>query len=780
MQLTNVDAPQTAGALINPSPNHQPRKASTAPLVLFLLLMLASDFLIFPLIANSFRAPSGASIVAGYSLVLGQVYFVLTIGGLLSRVWIKGIAWATFYTAAAFGALSFGALNLGYTWWQFEVKDFLVVSWGLFCIPALIMLGTVPLHICRALWGWHLARPTDDAGVNSERRWQIEDLFLVTAAVASLLYICRLPTTAWEVNSAVAIPVLTTIGAALFGIGLVVVLPTIILAFRIERSLLRASFILLYHVCVPGIVLIAIAVVPALSQANLDSEVVIASLSVGLLSGIVNVIGCAALRKSGFELKRIARRQVTVSDGVSGKDTAIESSSFTSLRSALPPSSPSPFDEAAVEVQAPAANHSHRHWSIATLLLAILSSLLSLGISAWRTRIDEQNLALSKRLSSSGGSIAIVNRDVFSVTSGKEAGNETIKELAQHRKLTSLSLAHSQFTDEGITALRAFPELRWLDLSHTALTDEGLLQLRQLPINGLSVANTRVTAKGLRAFLLNTEIYELDASGLGLVDDDISMFQSIGKLRLRDNKLTDLGLASLKLYAPSGVISALDVSGNDIDGSGLVGMDVNHLVLERMPITDQSLVAIIGTSPTDKSFEFSETELTDASLLQLAKFTTIPCLKLGSGSITEAGLANSPPVNVQSLALTSSQFTGVCFKNWPAKLSVLDMSHSGVNDKTIRYVSNVTCHKLILAHTAITDEGLKSVAMSSAFEIDLTGTQITAAALGETRFQNVHTLRLGFHQFTPEEMQKLKARLPVTVELGREMHRGWWLKLSNP
>ena len=62
----------------------------------------------------------------------------------------------------------------------------------LFC---LLLGGSTPLLICRSAFGWKLIRAN---ARSSQSRFSVEDLILTTAAIASVLFMCRVPQIATE------------------------------------------------------------------------------------------------------------------------------------------------------------------------------------------------------------------------------------------------------------------------------------------------------------------------------------------------------------------------------------------------------------------------------------------------------------------------------------------------------------------------------------------------------------------------------------------------------
>lgn len=65
------------------------------------------------------------------------------------------------------------------------------------------------------------------------------------------------------------------------------------------------------------------------------------------------------------------------------------------------------------------------------------------------------------------------------------------------RSLQRLDMSGSNVSDREIAAIVKLPNLQWLDLSNTQVTDACLLHLATSDLNGVNLANTNITARGL-------------------------------------------------------------------------------------------------------------------------------------------------------------------------------------------------------------------------------------------------------------------------------------------
>jgi hypothetical protein len=102
-------------------------------------------------------------------------------------------------------------------------------------------------------------------------------------------------------------------------------------------------------------------------------------------------------------------------------------------------------------------------------------------------------------------------------TEVSDAGLIHLKEMT---KLTQLGLYGTRVSDAGLVHLKGLTNLAWLDLRDTRVSDAGLRSLVNLPVTGIDLHNSRVSARGFaslrRAFPLAHIIGEAKPS---LVED---------------------------------------------------------------------------------------------------------------------------------------------------------------------------------------------------------------------------------------------------------------------
>ena len=85
---------------------------------------------------------------------------------------------------------------------------------------------------------------------------------------------------------------------------------------------------------------------------------------------------------------------------------------------------------------------------------------------------------------------------------GKPLDDAAVAELPIDEQITSINLAYTQVTDEGLKQLARAPNLERVDVSGTKITDAGLEILKQLPaLKHAEIHGTRVSREGHAAMV---------------------------------------------------------------------------------------------------------------------------------------------------------------------------------------------------------------------------------------------------------------------------------------
>lgn len=741
-------------------------KTSWTPLVVYLVVLAIANYACMPVMQwlESARLSVPILYACAFGLVIGELLFVVILGGLWSRYWLAGILFATFL--ATVGAACFYA-------GQWAHRTSMIFGegglWIVFLFPTVFLGAGIPFFAGRFWGGWYLTRESRETRVGSD----LEAMFLAMTVVAAILFLGRVPQVAWELPSATYWASVFTSILSLSILSAFTVFPLTLLTFRIQnvwrRLLVQGGFILL--------VMVAFAVfflVVAFSSANGAAPPVDIFLYLVAYAGTSTIpllIGLWVLQWTGVRLANF-------STGKRDKPT----SPLTT--EALAASS----DDALIKI---ATNKRRtRYLAISVFGLACIASICVGRIESWRRSTDDRQAELHEKLQSVQGSLSVRNREVVEVKLGRGATDNDLREFLDHKHLETLNLAHSGITDAAVAELSSLISVQKLDLSNTQVTGASIEQLVKMPsLRELSIAGTAMNAEDVLQMVNNmSQLARLDISAMDLTAAELERIASRygGSIGLRGYGLTDGELRPiLKVYAevqnpivlPNTTMPAgtgflsyagrrVDLSDNPIDGTCLrnVTVPLAELRLDNTALTDASFGPVVKGLSAGR-LSLSNTQLTDAILPVLGASIHLQALELGDGKITERGLANGDLRNLRQLALKSRQFDGSCFKDWQPNLYELDMSGSGLNDDTIVYLKKLNgVTQLSLANTELTDASLPILGqLGIPFHLDISDTKITAQGLMRGDLNLFATVRVAFGQYTPAEIRMLKPRMNLVV-----------------
>ena len=737
------------------------------PLGWFIIACWILDWFLMRITTEILQSVLG-SLAQGFAIgvCLGQACFISLLGGLCGRCWLKGITIATLLMMVGYVLIFVGLFMVRSVSISFEPSN---PIWAAFLLPMFSVYLSAPILLGRQWMGWRLTRlPTE----TPRAPFGIEELFLITAALASLLSLSRLPQVAWEVSGVDVFR-----GCAMFGgffclASALVVVPSIYIVFRnTGHRLLWLRIFAFYSIAILFGVIVVSAITEFATVGNSQSNWKLGFI-IAITASTIATLGIVALLASGFRIARYVQN--------SEMDALTETEANRALDRAL-----------------------HRRWVLALFLIAICSNMGVSYMVYLRQTTDESHLKVFNRLLSDGGSIAlkgrniielklgtsatdasIKDRNMFELNSRYSAAGESLYEYRQMSQIESLGLSETKVTDAVLPKLRQFKRLKSIDLSHTQITDDGFRELQKFNnLEHLSLAGSRVTMAGLKNFFnaikKNWRLKSIDLSDLNMDDHSLDqlktegqlVFSHLSSLALRNNKITDEGVKTL-LERYGSFDEKLDLTGNPIDGTGfdeIGSLTINtfrELILDKTRINDTSFGLVLPKLTINGWLSIRETDLTDAILPIFATSPSISGIKLGDGQITEDGLVKHQPQNFQRLSLNSKQFTGRCFDKWKSSIEYLDMSGSGIHDDTIRFLANLPNLRFLrLSDTDITDASLRQLATfeGSIDYLDVSNTQITARGLRESGLPRHQAIHLALNQFTLEEIQMLKSVLTILV-----------------
>jgi internalin A len=665
---------------------------------------------------------------AAETLIGGELLWISTVAGLLGRNWLQGVLGgaliAVLWLAIIILAMRDHTSLTHETFWYF------------FAAPLILSGAAIPAMVMRFVFGWRLSTAAEQ--FVPRRNFGVSEIFVVMAMIASFLFLSNVPQIALELPN----------NSLLLGMGMmmltasianaIVILPMVYVSFRIRQRWKRwlAYFVLLTLISILTFSFFG----PFQNSPGMTVEVCCSFL-------LPTIAGLKWMRWIGYRLQCYAPRHASIP---------------------MPNATSSTDETENIQDDPWEMRDRTRYRILATSVFgfSVLLSLGLLGITSLKRQEDLANLELHQTMKASGGAVSLTDRIVTELKFGPDIDDESFAASRPVVSVQKISLAHTKITDASLKRLSKFPRLSSLDLSHTSITDEGLIELQRLrSLSHLSCAYTQVSADRATQTANQLRCTSLDLSGLNITDDQclnilknyVSYFQN---LVLRDNLLTD---AAVQQLISSPRIQELDISGNKIDGSFLVGPvppSLRSLVLEDVPITDVWL-STNANNLTIEKLVFSNTMLTEGAFL-----SGTPCnrLELGDGAITDKGLSKSAITFFNSLKLKSKNFDGSCFESWHPQISNLDMSDSGITDDQILFLANIPNLRVLnLANTKITDAALPQLAQMPIVYLNLSNTYVSFEGLRRTPFQTAGSIQVAVGQFTAEQIRELRRKWPVIV-----------------
>ncbi len=139
-----------------------------------------------------------------------------------------------------------------------------------------------------------------------------------------------------------------------------------------------------------------------------------------------------------------------------------------------------------------------------------------------------------------------------------------------HRKLSNLSLGHTQVTDRSLIALGDQPKLRWLDLAFTKVSDNSCEWLSGCSgLEQLNLESTKITDGSLAQLAKIRSLVELDLSGTSITGKTLGQLAPLKNLKilwLSNTEVDDAAIESLKSLKQ---LERLQIDGTNVTRAGL-------------------------------------------------------------------------------------------------------------------------------------------------------------------------------------------------------------------
>ena len=210
------------------------KRRSRLPFILFLIGIGVFDFcILLTFMGVGFWFMQWLTLFA-QSSVVGQFFFAILVGGLVGKFWLKGVI-----LGSLLAAMWCACIVSGVYWTRagVSINSSQNPYWYLFVIPAVIFVHAIPLLVCRLAFGWQLTLEPNSP--RARGNFGLEELFLMTVSIASILFLCRVPQIANELpGTSILMPMAAFLGF-LSICCLLFVVPTAYAVFWVKARRLR-------------------------------------------------------------------------------------------------------------------------------------------------------------------------------------------------------------------------------------------------------------------------------------------------------------------------------------------------------------------------------------------------------------------------------------------------------------------------------------------------------------------------------------------------------------
>ena len=281
------------------------------PMIAFILCALGLDLVsIWIIDIWMMRRPTPfPAIYVLFGVLLGQACFAILIAGLWARQWLIGYVFSCLIASAGVTLLVLSANTRHY---QFAPQPELF--WIVCATPLILLVAPMPLFLLRSSRGWCLER---GAGERRRVAGRIEDLFIVSAVVATSLFLARIPPTIWTTPPGLYWPVLGFSAVSLMCISILMLLPVIWTSFRIASTRKR---LLAHGLVALAITLLAPSLTLLLGQlvepAVLVRDAVVMGVTVASVAVVTLLFGIWSILLCRVELSYFSRGASAVASRV--------------------------------------------------------------------------------------------------------------------------------------------------------------------------------------------------------------------------------------------------------------------------------------------------------------------------------------------------------------------------------------------------------------------------------------------------------------------------------
>lgn len=208
--------------------------------------------------------------------------------------------------------------------------------------------------------------------------------------------------------------------------------------------------------------------------------------------------------------------------------------------------------------------------------------------------------------------------------------------------LTSVILADTSVTDNGLAQLAGYAELERLDLARTKCTGAGLSHLTKcVQLAVLNLEGTNVTDANLSHLPALPKLWDLGLARTPVTDAGLAHLKgckNLTWLNVARTAVTDHGLTAV---GECKRLLALNLDGTAVTDVGLARLaalvDLRELILSRTKVTDAGLIVLRAFKDLDH-LNVQGNTVTDAGLVHVGECKKLVKLDLGQTKVTDLGL----------------------------------------------------------------------------------------------------------------------------------------------
>ena len=265
-------------------------------------------------------------------------------------------------------------------------------------------------------------------------------------------------------------------------------------------------------------------------------------------------------------------------------------------------------------------------------------------------------------------------------------------------RLTYVSLAESDATDDGLAALKDCREVNVLVLTKSSVTDAGMANFKDYgELRELWAAYLPLTDAGVVHFKNSTKLGLLNLYGTRVGDDGLAALKGckdeLYSLNLSDTRVTDAGLAPFK--GTTG-LTFLNLAGTGATDKGVIGFAENKrlitLWLKGLPVTDAAL-APFADCPTLRELSVADTKVTDAGLAHFRDNKNFTELSVSGTAVTDEGLAHFKGCHgVRWLYVGGTKVTDTGLAHFaPCRnMATLSVWNTAITDESVNVIARFT------------------------------------------------------------------------------------------